>query len=122
LSAALGSNFNDVVSLFTQNGDIAGLDQDQYGIAEQFNKQIDFLTHFYSGASNSGIISTRIHGLNDGMTNIDNQIAAMEVRLVSIEKRMNAQFTAMEQLISNTNAWGNQLLAGLGVNTSSSSK
>jgi len=122
LTAALGSNFNDVVSLFTQNGDIAGLDQDQYGIAEQFNKQIDFLTHFYSGASNSGIISTRIHGLNDGMTNIDNQIAAMEVRLVSIEKRMNAQFTAMEQLISNTNAWGNQLLAGLGVNTSSSSK
>jgi flagellar hook-associated protein 2 len=122
LAEALGSNFNDVVSLFTQNGETAGLDRSQYGIAEQFNQQIDLLTHYYSGASNSGIISTRIHGLNDSMTNIDSQIAAMEVRLIAQENRLNAQFTAMEQLISSTNAWGNQLLAALGVTNTSSSK
>jgi flagellar hook-associated protein 2 len=122
LSSALNSNFDDVVSLFTQSGGTAGLDLNQYGKAEQFNKQVDSLIHYYSGASNSGIISTRIHGLNDRMTNIDNQIAAMEVRLVSMEKNMTAQFIALEQLISNTTAWGNQLLAGLGVDTSSSSK
>jgi flagellar hook-associated protein 2 len=120
LSAALSSKCDDVVSLFTKNGGTFGLNDGQYGIAEQFNKQIDALTHYYSGAGNSGIISTRIHGLNDRMTNIDNQIAAMEVRLVSMEKNMTAQFTALEQLISNTNAWGNQLLAALGVDTSSS--
>jgi flagellar hook-associated protein 2 len=121
LSDALGSNFNNVVSLFTQNGGTYGLNLNQYGIAEQFNQQIDSLTHYYSGASNSGIISTRIHGLNDSMSNIDTQIAAMEVRLISMEKRMTAQFTAMEQLISNTTSWGNQLLAGLGIDTSSTS-
>lgn len=122
LSSALNSNFDDVVSLFTRNGGTAGLDLEEYGKAEQFNKQVDLLIHFYSGAENSGIISTRIHGLNDRMTNIDNQIAAMEVRLVSMEKSMTAQFTALEQLISNTTAWGNQLLAALGVNNTSSSK
>jgi flagellar hook-associated protein 2 len=122
LSAALNTKFDDVVALFTQNGGTAGLDLGQYGKAEQFNKQVDSLIHFYSGASNSGIISTRIHGLNDRMTNIDNQIAAMEVRLISMEKNLTAQFIALEQLISNTNAWGNQLLAALGVDTSSSSK
>jgi flagellar hook-associated protein 2 len=122
LSDALSANFNDVVSLFTQNVGTYGLDQNKYGIAEQFNQQIDFLTHYYSGASNSGIISTRIHGLNDSMTNIDNQIASMEVRLTSLEKSMTAQFNAMETLISNTTAWGNQLLAGLGINTTTTSK
>ena len=124
LSDALNSGFSSVTSLFTQNTENYGLALNQYGIAEQFNKQIDFLTHYYSGYSgtgplNNGIISTRIQGLNDSMTNIDNQIAAMEVRLTAEESNMNAQFTAMEQLISNTTAWGNQLLAGLGVSTTS---
>jgi flagellar hook-associated protein 2 len=121
LNTALSNDFNGVVSLFTQNTASYGLNTNQYGIAEQFNKQIDTLTHYYSGASNSGIVSTRIKGLNDSMTNIDNQIAAMEVRLVSQEKSLTAQFNAMESLLSNTMAWGNQLLAALGVNTSSSS-
>ena len=122
LSSALSSDFNSVTSLFTQNTGTFGLAQNQYGIAEQFNKQIDSLTHFYSGTGSSGIISTRIHGLNDSMTNIDNQIAAMEVRMTSMEANLNAQFTAMEQLVSNTTAWGNQLLAGLGVSTTSTTK
>jgi flagellar hook-associated protein 2 len=122
LSDALNSKFDDVVSLFTQNGGTAGLNLEQYGKADQFNKQVDSLIHFYSGADNSGIISTRIHGLNDRMTNIDNQIAAMEVRLLSMEKSLTSQFIALEQVISNTNAWGNQLLAALGVDYSSSSK
>jgi flagellar hook-associated protein 2 len=126
LSNALSTDFKSVSSLFTQNTGTAGLSLNQYGIAEQFNKQIDSLTHYYSGYSdtgpnNNGIISTRIHGLNDSMTNIDNQIAAMEVRMISMENNMNAQFTAMEQLISNTTAWGNQLFAGLGISTTSTS-
>ena len=126
LSASLGSDFNSVSSLFTQNTGNYGLALNNYGIAEQFNKQIDFLTHYYSGYSgtgtlNNGIISTRVHGLNDSMTDIDNRIAAMEVRMISIENNLNARFTAMEQLISSTTAWGNQLFAGLGISTTSSS-
>jgi len=127
LSNSLNSDFKSVSSLFTQNTGNNGLALNQYGIAEQFNKRIDFLTHYYSGYSgtgtlNNGVISTRIKGLNDSMTDIDNQIAAMEVRMISMENNMNARFTAMEQLISNTTAWGNQLFAGLGISTTSSSK
>ncbi len=121
LNNALSSDFTGVVGLFTQNTGTYGLNLDQYGIAEQFNKQIDTLTHYYSGASNSGIISTRINGLNDSMTNIDNQIAAMEVRLTMMEDSLNQQFTALEQTISNTRAWGNSLLAAFGINAYSSS-
>ncbi|MGD0843790.1 MAG: flagellar filament capping protein FliD [Geobacteraceae bacterium] len=127
LSSALSTDFNSVTSLFTQNTGNNGLALSQYGIAEQFNQQIDFLTHFYSGysetgANNNGIISTRIQGLNDSMTDIDNQIAAMELRFTAEESSLTAQFTAMEQTVSNTTAWGNQLLAGLGVSTTSTSK
>jgi flagellar hook-associated protein 2 len=129
LSNSLNSDFNGVSSLFTQNTGNNGLALNQYGVAEQFNKQIDFLTHYYSGYSgysgtgslNNGVISTRIHGLNDSMTTIDNRIDAMEVRLISLENNMKARFTAMEQLVSNTTAWGNQLLAGLGISNTSSS-
>jgi flagellar hook-associated protein 2 len=127
LAKALNQDFNSVTALFTQNGGNYGLALNHYGIAEQFNRQIDFLTHYYSGYSadgsnNDGIISTRIQGLNDSMTNIDNQIAAMEVRFTAEESNLNAQFTAMETLVSNTTAWGNQLLAGLGISTTSTSK
>jgi flagellar hook-associated protein 2 len=126
LSNALSSDFGSVTSLFTQNTGNNGLALGQYGVAEQFNKQIDFLTHYYSGYSgtgtlNNGVISTRIKGLNDSMTDIDNQISAMEVRLVSMESNMNAQFTAMETLVSNTQSWGNQLLAAFGINAYSTS-
>ncbi len=98
-----------------------GLGLNQYGIAEEFNQQIDSLINAYSLSGDSGIIPTRIQGLNDNMTDIDNQIAAMEVRMTAEENSLNAQFTAMESTLSNTQAWGNQLLAGLGVSTSSSS-
>lgn len=126
LADALSKDFNGVTSLFTLNTGTAGLSLGQYGFAEQFNKQIDSLTHYYSGYSstgenNNGIISTRIQGLNSSMTDIDNQIAAMEVRLIAEENSLTAQFTAMESTISNTQAWGNQLLAAFGISTSSSS-
>lgn len=122
LNDALSQDFDGVVSLFTKDSGTYGLDLDEYGITEQFNKQIDTLTHYYSGASNSGVISTRIHGLNDSMTNIDNQIAAMEVRLISMEERLKEQFTVLEQTISNTQAWGNSLLAAFGINAYSPSR
>jgi flagellar hook-associated protein 2 len=127
LNNALNVDLNGVVSLFTQNGDTAGLALNQYGIAEQFNRQIDTLTHFYSGysgvgANNNGIISTRIRGLNDTITNITKQVDDFESRMASMEANLKARFAAMEQLVSNTTAWGNKLLAALGVSTTSTSK
>lgn len=123
LTSALSTDFNSVTSIFTQNTGTSGLALNQYGIAEEFNQQIDSLINSYSvdGSTNgSAIIPTRIQGLNDNMTDIDNQVAAMEVRMTAEENSLNAQFSAMETTLSNTQAWGNQLLAGLGISTSSS--
>jgi flagellar hook-associated protein 2 len=120
LTSALSTDFNGVTSLFTQNTGTTGLGLNQYGIAEEFNQQIDSLINTYSLSGDSGIIPTRIQGLNDNMTDIDNQVAAMEVRMTAEENSLNAQFSAMETTLSNTQAWGNQLLAGLGISTSSS--
>ncbi len=121
LSDALSRDFNGVVSLFTSNTGTYGFDLDQYGIAEQFNQQITALTKPYLAGSYSGIIAARVQGLNDNMTDIDDRIAAMEVRLTAMENSLNAQFTAMETTISNTQAWGNQLLAAFGINSYSTS-
>ncbi len=121
LSGALSKDFNGVVSLFTRNTGTYGLSLNQYGVAEQFNQQIEALTKPYIGGSYSGIIAARVQGLNDNMTDIDNQIAAMEVRLTAMEDNLNAQFKAMETTISNTQSWGNQLLAAFGINSYSTS-
>ena len=121
LSDALNNDFNGVVSLFTQNTGTYGLNLNQYGIAEEFNQQIDTLIKPDLGGSDSGIISARVQGLNDNMTDIDNQIADMEVRLSAEEDSLNAQFTAMESTVSDTQAWGNQLLAAFGINSYSTS-
>ena len=121
LSSVLSSDFNSVISLFTQNTGKPGLAQNQYGIAEEFNRQINSLINPYTGnsAGNNGIIPTRIQALNNNMTYIDKQVAAMEVRMTAEENSLKARFTAMESTLSNNLAWGNALLAGL---DSSSSK
>jgi flagellar hook-associated protein 2 len=98
----------------------------QSGIAELFKRQVDNLTHYYSGysetgANNNGLVSTRIKGLNDTIANITKQVDDFEVRMTSLEASMKAQYAAMEQLVSNITANGNQLLAALGAYTSSTS-
>ncbi|HEX2770596.1 MAG TPA: flagellar filament capping protein FliD, partial [Geobacteraceae bacterium] len=123
LNKALSADFNGVVALFTQNSETSGLEMNQYGIAEQFKRQVDTLTHYYSGfsetgANNNGIVSTRIKGLNDTIANITKQVDDFEVRMTSLEASMRAQYAAMEQLVSNLTAQGNQMLAALGVTTS----
>ena len=122
LSGVLSSDFNSVISLFTQNTGKPGLAQSNYGIAEEFNRQINSLINPYTGngAGNNGIIPTRIQGLSNNMAYIDKQVAAMEVRMTTEENSLKARFTAMEKTLSNTSAWGNALLAGLGISSSKS--
>jgi flagellar hook-associated protein 2 len=115
LAGALNSNFNDVVDLFTHNGGVNGLSTEQYGVAEQFNKVVDKLTHFYEGPTSSanGIISSRVRGLNDTISDIDRQIESMEVRLAKREEALKKQYTAMESLVSSISSQGNTLLTYL---------
>ncbi|RNC67272.1 MAG: flagellar cap protein FliD [Desulfuromonadales bacterium] len=115
LSEALSTNFNDVVDLFTKNGGVSGLSTDKYGVAEQFNKIIDQLTHLYEGPSSTsnGIISSRVRGLSDSIKDIDTQIDGMEARMERKEAALKKQFTAMEGLVSNLQTQGNSLLSVL---------
>lgn len=121
LTSALSTDFNGVTSLFTQNSGTSGLPQNQYGVAEQFSQQIANLINPYSSdGSQDTVIPTAIQGLNDNITTLNNQVASMQQQLTIEENTLNQEFTNMETTISNTQAWGNELLAGLGVSTSSS--
>ncbi|SNB47027.1 flagellar filament capping protein FliD [Geobacter sp. DSM 9736] len=112
LSSALNSNFDDVVKLFTQNGGVSGLQTSEYGVAEQYKLVIDNLTHAYEGPTSTanGLISTRIRGLNDTIKNINDQIDAMELRMVQKEDNLKKQFSALEKLVSNLQGQGSSLL------------
>ncbi|MGA2151912.1 MAG: flagellar filament capping protein FliD, partial [Geobacteraceae bacterium] len=90
-------------------------------VLEQFNQQIGNLINPYSSdGSQDTVIPTAIKGLNDNITSLNNQVASMQQQLTIEENTLNQEFSNMETTISNTQAWGNELLAGLGVSTSSS--
>jgi flagellar hook-associated protein 2 len=112
LAAALETDFDSVVELFTKNGGVSGLQTDQYGFAEQFNGLLEKLTHAYEGPSSqyNGVISTRVQGLKNTMTGIDTQIDNMEVRLTRKEEALKKQFTAMETLVNSLSTQGNTLI------------
>lgn len=118
LQEALGTRFDDVVKLFTQNGGVSGLSTEQYGVAEQFNRIVDKLTHFYEGPNSTanGIISTRVRGLTNSISDIDKQIEGMEVRMEQKEKALKKQFSSLESLVSGLTTQGNSLLTYLSRN------
>lgn len=111
LSTALSTDFNGVVDLFTHNGGTYGLSQGQYGIAEQFRQTLDNLTHIYEGPTSTanGLIATRINGLNQSISDINDQISSMEVLMTQKENNLKQQFAAMETMVSNLQAQGNSL-------------
>lgn len=115
LASALNSNFNDVVDLFTHNTGTYGLATNQYGVAEQFNQVIDTLTHTYEGPTSSanGVISTRVKGLTDTISDINDSIDSMEVLMVQKEANLKKQFTSLESLVSGLNTQGTTLLSYL---------
>jgi flagellar hook-associated protein 2 len=115
LATALSANFTAVTDLFTHNGGVIGLtDSTQYGIAERFNLQMDKLTKSYIGAGgDNGAIATRINGLQKSMTDVDDQVARMELLLTQKETNLNKQFAAMETLISGMTTSGNAMLTSL---------
>ncbi len=114
LADALKNNFDDVVDLFTHNGDTAGLADNQYGVAQQFNLALDRFTHSYTEGSNlNGLIETRISGLNNSIKDINKQIDSMELRMDQYEKSLRAKYSAMETLISNLTSQGNSMLSAI---------
>jgi flagellar hook-associated protein 2 len=62
----------------------------------------------------SGLLDVRAKQAGDQSSDIDDQIAALEARLDERQTRLQAQFTAMEQALSQSQSQGSWLTAQLG--------
>ncbi len=73
------------------------------GFAAQLNNLIsDYL-------NDEGLLSSKTEGLSSSISRLDKETEAQEARLVLIEKRYRAQFTALEVLLSNMSSTSNYL-------------
>ncbi|MCR4299350.1 MAG: flagellar filament capping protein FliD [Gallionella sp.] len=59
--------------------------------------------------ASDGILASRTDGIGRTITDIGKQRNAMETRLINIEKRYRAQFTALDQMLSSMNQTSNYL-------------
>ncbi|MDP2247128.1 MAG: flagellar filament capping protein FliD, partial [Nitrosomonadales bacterium] len=73
------------------------------GFAAQLNNLItDYLDE-------EGMLSSKTEALNSSVTRLDKETERQEARLVLIEKRYRAQFTALEVMLSNMSSTSNYL-------------
>ncbi|HRO57453.1 MAG TPA: flagellar filament capping protein FliD, partial [Nitrosomonas europaea] len=56
-----------------------------------------------------GLISSRMDGINSTIKGIGKQREALEFRLEGVEKRLRAQFTALDTMIASMNQTSNYL-------------
>jgi flagellar hook-associated protein 2 len=91
LSAALADPTKDVSALFTQTT------EGNEGIALRFKTSTRALVAF------DGLIAGRTDGIKASLKDIDRSREALNVRLVGVEARYRAQFTAMDGLASSLN-------------------
>ncbi len=100
LDAALATDFDDVGRLFSESG----------GYAERLDVLIEgFMT-------DDGRLDVRVDGVQARIDDLSEQRVALEERLIVIESRFRAQFTALDVLISElttTSSFLTQQLANL---------
>ena len=104
LIAALGDATKDVASLFTSTT------TGNKGVAVRFKAALEAVI------GTSGLISSRTDGVESSIRDIGKQREALQLRLVQVEKRYRAQFTALDSLIASmqeTSAYLTQQLASL---------
>jgi flagellar hook-associated protein 2 len=92
LSEAMDEDFAGVISLFTGE---EGVD----GVSQLFSDYLDGATDSYDG-----FLKTRKDSTDSTLRRIDKQISNLEARMVSREKTLQAQFSAMEELVSSLNS------------------
>lgn len=103
LDAALKDPNRDVVAFFTGSGDTKGL---AATVSDGLKNFID----------TGGLLAGRTEGLNASIKMIGKQREAFEARLESVQKRYQAQFTALDSTIASMTQTSNYLtqqLAGL---------
>ena len=65
-------------------------------------------------AGSTGLIDVRANEAGSESSDIDDQIQALEDRLAQRQERLQAQFTAMEQALAQSQSQGSWLTAQLG--------
>lgn len=103
LVAAANKAPQDVAALFVGNPD-ASID----GLMKGFSTVVDQ----YTDAS-SGLLSLSIKNLAKRVTDADDQISALQRRIDKYQTQLQAQFAAMETLISGLQTQGSSMLAVL---------
>ncbi|VAX06241.1 Flagellar cap protein FliD [hydrothermal vent metagenome] len=94
LSAALTADLDSFADLFANDN-------------EGYAFRLDALMDNVLGSS--GLIDAREDGINSRIDTIQDGVESMGRRLVSIEERYRAQFTAMDSLVASMNSTGNFL-------------
>jgi len=97
LNSILGSHFDDVAAFFTQDTD----GSEGFGV-----RMVEALDGFLDS---DGVLTTRTDGIQRRIDDIDEDIEAKGVRLISYEERLRAEFTSLELLISEFQSTGQYL-------------
>lgn len=92
------SKFADVIS--SDFDKLSGIFSSESGYAVRLDSLIGDLT------ASGGILSTRTDGLNSEVKRISQQREALEARIVGIEARYQAQFSALDSLLGQLNSTG----------------
>ena len=103
LSEALADPAKKIGELFAGNGTIDG-----------FAKTLE--TRVKGMLDTDGLLSARTEGINRSIKSFDSRIESLEARLVRVEARYSAQFTALDAAMSSmntTSAYLTQQLANL---------
>ena len=130
-----GSSFSYLIEAgvsIDKNG-VMGVDSDR--ITEIMNTDFESFTNLFASENggfaaklstlsngwleSNGLIDSREDGLKTQVEGIDDQILRMEDRMISVEARIRAQFTALDTLVSslnNTSSFLTQQLASLNNN------
>ena len=94
LSSALDTDFNSVVSLFADT---------DAGFAERLQSVAGSIVGF------GGMLDIRTDGLNERISLLDTREERIELRLISTERRIRAQFTALDGLVAQLQSTGSFL-------------
>lgn len=97
LTAALESNYDAVGAFFTGDN----------GLMNRLNSRID------GYVKTGGMLQQRMDGLQSTLTSIDGQREALDRRVDQMQKRLFAQFTAMDSLVGQLQQTSSSLLNSL---------
>jgi flagellar hook-associated protein 2 len=99
LSDALDHDLSGVVELFANDD-------------QGFAYRLEALTDNY--LATDGVIASREDGLNKRIDSVEDRSAALQVRLELVEKRLRAQYSALDSLLGSLRSTGDYLTRQLG--------